>query len=290
VRGRTPKLPARAHDRTKPRLLDPADPVLHVIGITDHQGRIKPTRQAKYRQVEEFLRLLDGAVAAALEAQALPEPTPDRPLRVVDLGCGNAYLTFAAFAYLTGARGLAVQMVGIDVRPQSVQRNTELAAELGWSNQLRFEPGTIAGAVVDPRLTLCSPCTPATPRLTRRWRGPCSGPHRGPCCTVLPPRPAGPAAREAYSLRRSGWSPGTGSLGAARRRAHRCRCEPAILRQRGYRVEVLQFVEDADTPRNVLLRAVRTQAPPSPDVQREYDELVSTWQVRPSAAADARRG
>ena len=56
----------------------------------------------------------------------------------------------------------------------------------------------------------------------------------------------------------------------------------AILRQRGYRVEVIQFVEAGDTPRNVLLRAVRTDAPPSEQVQREYDDLLATWQITPA--------
>ena len=58
----------RGHDRAKARLLDPADPVLHAIGITDHEGRVKPSRNAKYRQVEEFLRLLASTVDSAMES------------------------------------------------------------------------------------------------------------------------------------------------------------------------------------------------------------------------------
>ena len=52
--------------------------------------------------MEEFLRLLDAALGDALAKGHLRTPTVDDPLRIVDLGCGNAYLTFAAHAHLTG--------------------------------------------------------------------------------------------------------------------------------------------------------------------------------------------
>jgi hypothetical protein len=53
---------------------------------------------------------------------------------------------------------------------------------------------------------------------------------------------------------------------------------------RGYRVDVVEFVASAHTPRNTLLRAVRTGAPPPAEVLREYDDLVGAWQVTPRLA------
>jgi hypothetical protein len=58
----------------------------------------------------------------------------------------------------------------------------------------------------------------------------------------------------------------------------------AVLRQVGYRVEVVQFVDSEHTPRNLLLRAARTGAPASPDIRAEYHALVRDWQVRPRLA------
>ena len=73
VRRRTEAVaPDHGHDRVKRRLLDPAEPWLHAVGISDHEGRVKPSRQGKYRQVEEFLRALDAAVDAGSAAGALP--------------------------------------------------------------------------------------------------------------------------------------------------------------------------------------------------------------------------
>ncbi|HYE00287.1 MAG TPA: methyltransferase, partial [Alphaproteobacteria bacterium] len=133
--------PSLEHNRAKPRLLDPADPFWRVIGLAGADGRIKPTAQDKFRQVEAFVRALD----AVLDPARLPA---DRPLRVVDLGCGNAYLTFAAYRFLTAVRGLAVELTGVDIKRQARERNTAIAAELGWDG-LRFVEGTIAGAPVD---------------------------------------------------------------------------------------------------------------------------------------------
>ena len=86
----------RGHDRDKERLLPEDDQLFRTLGLADADGRLKPSRRDKYRQVEEFLRLLDTAVTEAIDKGQLRRPTPDAPLRVADLGCGNAYLTFAA--------------------------------------------------------------------------------------------------------------------------------------------------------------------------------------------------
>src|SRR3546814_11717678 len=69
----------REHDKAKQRLLPEDDPVLVALGISDAQGRIKPTRQATYRQVEEVLRLLDSSITDAFSAGAPRNPPPEDP-------------------------------------------------------------------------------------------------------------------------------------------------------------------------------------------------------------------
>ena len=79
------------------------------LGLPDRAGPDEAGRQAKYRQVEEFLRILAPSIAEAIAAGHLRTPTASEPLRIVDLGCGNAYLTFAAHRFLTHVRGLPVR-------------------------------------------------------------------------------------------------------------------------------------------------------------------------------------
>jgi SAM-dependent methyltransferase len=271
--------PNRDHDRVKSRLLDPADPFLRAVGISDGQGRIRPGRRDKYRQVEEFLRalepVLDHARAAAGEG----------PLRVVDLGCGNAYLTFAAYRWLTDRQGLDVDLVGVDVRAQARQRNSELARSLGWDDGIRFVEGTIEDFVPSdmPHVVLalhaCDTASDDALASAVRWRTPVV--LVAPCChhdlqrQLLgspPPRPNGPLARHAI-LRERFADVLTDAVRAS------------LLRTLGYRVEVVEFVESVHTPRNTLLRAVRTDAAPDPAQIDEYTDLIAGWGVRPALHA-----
>ncbi|MGH8823509.1 MAG: class I SAM-dependent methyltransferase [Jiangellaceae bacterium] len=269
----------RTHDRLKSRLLDPSDPFLRAVGISDGQGGIRPGRRDKYRQVEEFLRALEPLLEHARAAVG------DGSLRIVDLGCGNAYLTFAAYRWLTDRHGLDVALVGVDVKAQARQRNTELAHSLGWDDGIRFVEGTIED--FEPSdlphvvLALHACDTASDDALARavRWRAPVV--LVAPCChhdvqrQLLgspPPQPYGPLARHGI-LRERFADVLTDAVRAS------------VLRILGYRVEVVEFVESAHTPRNTLLRAVRTGAPPDPVQVTEYMELIADWGIRPALHA-----
>ena len=274
----------RAHDRRKPRLLPEDHPVLRAVGIADAQGRVKPSRQAKYRQVEEFLRSLGPAVDDAMSSGRLRTPTPQAPLLVVDLGCGNAYLTFAAHAYLSEVRGLPVHLVGVDVKAQSREHNTVVAEQLGIADTATFVQGDIATAVVteSPDVVLAlHACDTATDDALARaveWEAPLV--LAAPCChhdvaaqLRRAPTPAPYSMLTRHGILRERFAD---TLTDAMR--------AGVLRLVGYRVDVIEFVESQHTPRNTLLRAVRTGATPSDRVRAEYDDLTSTWGVQPALA------
>jgi SAM-dependent methyltransferase len=263
---RTTPAPARAtqgHDRTKQWLLDPGDPLFTVVGGT----------AAKRRQVDAFLRAL---------AATLPDDPADlpSPLRVVDLGCGNAYLTFAAYRYLAD-RGAKVQVVGVDVREDQRVRNTAVAAELGCPDDVTFVAGTIEDAQVDvaPDLVLAlHACDTATDQALARaigWRA--RWVLAAPCCHHdvaaqlkghRAPSPYGEITRQAI-LRERFADVLTDTLRAS------------LLRLNGYKVDVVEFVDSAHTPRNLLLRARRTGV--VDESQRaEYDALTAQWGVTPA--------
>ena len=268
----------RGHDRDKSRLLPEDDPVLVALGLSDHQGRLKPSRQAKYRQVEEFLRILDATVTEAMDKGHLRRPTAEDPLRVVDLGCGNAYLTFAAHRYLTAVRGLPVRLTGIDVREQSRAHNAALAERLGVDADfvvgsiLEAEPETVPEVVL--ALHACDTATDEALARAVGWGAPVV--LAAPCCHH----------DIAAQLRRTA-SPAPYSLltrhGILRERLADTLTDGlrgSLMRSRGYRVDVMQFVESQHTPRNTLLRAVRTGGPGA-EAREEYDALVAAWAIRP---------
>ena len=269
-----------SHDRVKQRVLDPAAPFLIELGISDHLGRVKPSRQAKYKQIDEFCKLLAPALDEAIAAGRI---AAGRPLQVVDLGCGNAYLTLAAYHLLTAA-GHDVRMTGIDHNPAARKRNTRVVEALDWQDHLRFVDATIEAAELDvqPDVVLAlHACDTATDDALARavgWEAPLV--LAAPCChhdiqkqlkSVTPPAPYALMTR--YGIVRERFADVlTDSLRAA------------VLRQVGYRVEVVQFVDSQHTPRNLLLRAARTGAKPTADLEAEYEALVTEWQVKPRLA------
>ncbi|HEY6737965.1 MAG TPA: SAM-dependent methyltransferase [Actinopolymorphaceae bacterium] len=284
--GGTPRPePDRRHDRRKKRVIDPAEPFLHALGVTDAEHRIKPTRRDKYRQVEEFVRQLGAAVDDARAAGALREPTAERPWHVLDLGCGNAYLTFAAYAYLDGVRELPVRMLGIDVKAQAREHNTSMAERLGWSTAMTFAQTEIDDAEIEvaPDIVLalhaCDTATDDALATAVRRKAPLI--LAAPCCqhdlqaqlrSAPPPEPYGLVMRHGI-LRERLADVLTDGLRAA------------ILRMVGYRVDVVEFVESAHTPRNLLIRAVRTGAEPSPQARQDYRAMIDAWGVRPALDA-----
>jgi len=275
-----PDAAGRSHDRAKQRLLPEDDPVFAALGIADKDGRLKPSRQAKYRQVEEFLRLLDVAVTEAVDKGHLRRPTADDPLRIVDLGCGNGYLTFAAQRYLTSVKELPVVVTGVDVKEQSREHNTAVARELGM--RAEFVAGTIDGVRLDPApevvlaLHACDTATDDALARAVEWRAPLV--LAAPCChhdiaaqLRKAPTPAPYAMLTRHGILRERFADTlTDALRAS------------LMRLQGYRVDVVQFVESQHTPRNTMLRATLTGSPVrGGSVRKEYDELVATWQIRP---------
>jgi len=251
----------QGHDRAKQWLLDPGDPLFTVVGGT----------AAKRRQVDAFLRAL---------AATLPDELPP-DLRVVDLGCGNAYLTFAAYRFLAD-RGVKVQVVGVDVREDQRVRNSAIAEQLGCADAVTFVAGTIEDAVVveAPDLVLAlHACDTATDQaLARAVHWDAKWVLAAPCCHHdiaaqlkgnPAPTPYGEITRHAI-LRERFADVLTDSL------------RSALLRLHGYRVEVVEFVDSAHTPRNLLLRARLTGAAPAEGQRAEYDALTAQWGVTPA--------
>jgi SAM-dependent methyltransferase len=279
----TPADPDRGHDRDKERLLPEDAPLFRALGLADADGRLKPSRRDKYRQVEEFLRLLDTAVTEAIDKGQLRTPTPEAPLRVVDLGCGNAYLTFAAERFLAGVRGLPVHLIGVDVKEQSREHNEKVAGELGLD--ATFVVGSIGGVTLDPApevvlaLHACDTATDEALARAVEWQA--SLVLAAPCChhdvaaqLRKAPTPAPYAMLTRHGILRERLADTlTDALRAT------------LMRLQGYRVDVVQFVESKHTPRNTLLRATRAGAPVTGgSLRRDYDDLVATWGIHPKLA------
>jgi len=274
------------HDRVKARRLNPENPdvqrFLTGVGIADAQGRIKPSRQDKYRQIEEFVRLLDVAVNDALIAGSLSQSTATKPWQLVDLGCGNAYLTLAAYVFLASVRGEHVRVHGVDVREDSYRRNSELAVHLGVEAHVSFEAAYINQAAdrdADIVLALHACDTATDDALARAVNWESAVVLASPCCHHDLQRQIGTRAPKPYDL--------VTSSGILRERfvdvlTDAIRAD--LLRCVGFRVDVIEYVSDEHTNRNLMIRAIKTGSPPRQQDLESYEALIGDWGIEPRLA------
>lgn len=260
--------PAR-HDKAKQRLVDPDDPVFRVLGAGGD----------KRRQVEAFVRQLAPLAPTVLSRDG-------ERVRAVDLGCGNAYLTFAAHRWLGQAareRGKELVTVGVDVREDVVATGRKAAREAQLPG-LEFAVGSIAGAEpftgARPDLVMalhaCDTATDEALARAVRWGSPLV--LAAPCChrDVQRQLHENRTALVRHAILRERFAD---VLTDALR--------SLVLQVLGYKVEVVEFIDSAHTPRNAMIRAVRTGAPRGSrlaDLLAEYDDLTRTWGVEPALA------
>jgi SAM-dependent methyltransferase len=259
--------PSLAHDREKPHLISANDSFLHAIGIADAAGKLRPSRAAKFHQINEFLRLMDQ-VLGPLEAGGA--------LEIVDCGCGNAYLTFAAYHYLRDVRGAAVHVVGVDVNGEVISNATGLRDSLGWEG-LDFRVSRIGDYHPErpPDLVLSlHACDTATDEAIAQ--GILWGSRvilAAPCCqhelqTQIKAAVMRPVLRHGILKER------TADILTDAFRA-------LILRIMGYRTDVVQFVSPEHTTKNLMIRAVKGLKAGERRFVEEYEELKRFWEVEP---------
>ncbi len=263
-----------SHDREKKKVLSLSDsaPFLEAVGILTKSGKVKADRQGKFRQINEFLRLVEETGVFGEE--------PGKNVHIVDCGCGNAYLTFAIYHYVHNILKLPADVVGIDVKADLLERHREKARALGW-DRLSFEVGSIADfqpAVVPDVVVALHACDTATDdALARgiRWRSRLI--MSAPCCQhelqeqlshVPVPTPFRAVSRHGILDER---------LGDILTDTFRA----AILRIMGYRTDVIQFVSIEHTAKNLMIRAVKTSESSNAHAVEEYLALKEYWQVAP---------
>ncbi|HSG43661.1 MAG TPA: SAM-dependent methyltransferase [Anaerolineales bacterium] len=263
-----------SHDRHKDRFLSPenAAPFLQAIGILTQDGRIKADMQRKYKQINEFLRLVDETASFSDWA--------DSPLHVVDFGCGSGHLTFAMYYYLREVLRLDVHVTGVDIKSELLKQLQAKSEAMGWDG-LKFQVGTITDyeSDVPPDIVIalhaCDTATDDAIAKGIQWESKviiCA-----PCCQheLQSQLSKVPIPSQMLPVYQDGiLSERMGDILTDTFRA-------TILRIMGYRTDVTQFVPIEHTAKNLMVRSVKTKSQGNERWMEEYRNLKSFWKVTP---------
>lgn len=254
--------PVVSHDRTKRREVDARRPWLTALGVTTPEGAVCKGMEAKFRQIHRFVELLTPLIeSAGLAGKESSEGC--ETLRLVDMGCGKGYLTFAAHEHLQAHSGRIVETRGVEVRPELVQQGNQVARESGLSG-LEFLAGTIAETPVTRASVLMAlhACNTATDEaLAVGIEGGAELMLVSPCChQEVRPQLKAPAVLERALVH-----------GIFRERQAEFVTDALralLLEARGYETRVFEFISPEHTAKNLMIAAVKRRTPGDADEAR----------------------
>lgn len=235
-----------SHNRKKQYLLEEGMdiPFLRDLGVMTEEGRIVRSKFDKFRQINRFLEFIEDI---------LPELDKGRELTILDFGCGKSYLTFAMYHYLHKMKGYDIRIIGLDLKKDVIRHCNELTEKYGYE-KLRFLEGNIADYTgvdeVDMVVTLhaCDTATDFALAKAVGWNARVI--LSVPCCQHELNRQIESKVLEPilkYGLIKE-------RIAALVTDAMRAE----YLEKEGYSAQILEFVDMEHTPKNILIRAIKT--------------------------------
>jgi len=278
-----------SHNRDKKYLIPEGEPCDFLIrlGVMTPQGQVHAKHYGKFRQINRFLEIVDDVMdylpgATSRKAAVAGVSTP---LKIIDFGCGKAYLTFALYYYLKKQKNMSVDIVGLDLKEDVIAFCNNVASDLNYEG-LHFEMGDIADydetARADMVVTLhaCDVATDFALMKAVTWEA--SVILSVPCCQ-----------HELFYQIENDMNASILKQGILKERISAILTDglrALKLEEHGYDVSMIEFTSLEHTAKNIMLRCVRDNAK-EPSAARkkamehaaaEYKKLTEFWNVKPT--------
>lgn len=235
-----------SHNRTKKYIIQEGKPVAFMIdlGVMGQDGKIIRTRYDKFRQINRFLEYIEDI---------LPKLDKEREFTIIDFGCGKSYLTFAMYYYLKELKGYNIRIIGLDLKADVIEHCNELRTRYGY-DKLDFYVGDIATYKdvdkVDMVVTLHACDTATDYALAKAVKWGAEVILSVPCCQ-----------HEANRTIKSDILSPVMDYGILKERMAAIVTDAArakLLTANGYDTQILEFIDMEHTPKNLLIRAVKS--------------------------------
>ena len=249
-------------------------PFMVVLGVMTSEGKVVASRYSKFRQINRFLEFVDDVLPYVVNE--------GQPVRIADFGCGKSYLTFAVHYFLTEIKHVPCQIEGLDLKEDVIDFCNQTAGKLGLEN-LNFRVGNISDysgeSNPDIVMTLHACDTATDFALEYAVSHNAKAILSVPCCqhqinTQITQNRKGKIKQPdsqlepilKHGLLREKFS----SLLTDALRAE-------WLEQQGYKVQLLEFIDEEHTPKNILIRAVKKEKAGT----KECPEIIKELQIAP---------
>ena len=251
-----------SNNREKQYILDGSEPFLRYLDVSDERGRVRDRKQSKFRQINRFLELI----------RDVEDKLPKGELRICDLCCGKSYLSFAVYHYFANVKGYRVSMTGVDLKPDVIEHCNKTAKALGFDGleflqgDIRaYEPHVLPSLVIS--LHACDIATDLVLQKAAEWNTDVI--LSTPCChhelnhNISCPELS--FITDYSMLRQKLCDAATDALRLCR------------LEAQGYAVMALELIDPEETPKNVMLRAVRRKnfRSDSPEAQKKRERYLA---------------